>query len=511
MSILGPIVKRGIKILNFILGRKENPIDEQTLVLQDLLKKAQNTAFGKKYNFSEILNSTDPKIKFKRKVPYHDYDKINDEWWHFLHEGKKDITWPGVPNYFALSSGTTGSESKKIPVTDEMLKSFRKSGLKQVAALANYDLPSSYFEKEVMMLGSSSNLTFKNGHYEGEISGITTGNLPFWFKGYYKPGEEISNMEDFDERVAKICENSSQWDIGSLSGIPSWVEIMLKKVMAHHNAKDIHEVWPNLQVFTSGGVAFEPYQKSFHSLMGKNVHVINTYLASEGFFAFGDKPDSLDMKLVTDNGIYYEFVPFKPEYIQEDGSLNQAAPSLHLKQVEKDVEYVMLISTCSGLWRYMIGDTVKFTDVEKHHIQITGRTKFFLNVEGSQLSVNKMDDAIKHLEEKYEVEIHEYTLASIRHGEDFTHYWHIGLEEKIDADKMALEIDKYLQDVNKNYKVARTRMLKNVVVIPIDPDIFFDWNAHSNKKGGQVKMERLMSEDKYKEWRKFVIEWKKSE
>ncbi len=506
MSILGPIVKGGIKLLHFITGRKKDATDEQRAVLRELLQTAKDTEFGKHYRFDRILRSRNPEKMFRKLVPIHHYEKIHSEWWKKLHDGAENITWPGRPHYFALSSGTTGKSSKRIPVTDDMLKAFKKTGIRQVAALSNYDLPTSFFEKEVMMLGSSSNLTYRDGHYEGEISGITTGNLPFWFKGYYKPGEEISSLEDFDERIDKIARNAKNWDIGSLSGIPSWMELMLKRVMEYHDAKDIHEVWPNLQVFTSGGVAFEPYEKSFRSLLGKPVHVINTYLASEGFLAYGDEPGSLDMKLITDSGVYFEFVPFRSEYIDEDGGLKANVPTYNLREVNDQEDYVLLISTCSGLWRYSIGDTIRFTDVRKQRIRITGRTKFFLNVEGSQLSVNKMDDAIRHIEEKHGIEVNEYTLASIREGSDFTHYWHIGTEQEADAETVSRDLDQYLKDANKNYGVARTRMLKKVVVHLVHPSVFYDWNAFSKKKGGQVKTERLMQEERYREWRSFVEE-----
>src|SRR5690606_15298845 len=272
-----------------------------------------------------------------------------------------------------------------------MITAIRRAGTEQVFALSNFDLPPDFFEKEILMLGSSTSLNIKDGHKEGEISGISASNIPFWFRSYYKPGEEIACIDDWDERVQKIAEKAPEWDIGALSGIPSWIELMLQKVIQHHNLNHIHEIWPNLQVFTSGGVAFGPYEKSFNALMGQPITIIDTYLASEGFIAFQSRPDTDAMKLVTDEGVYFEFVPFKPEYIKEDGSLVKDAPSITLKDVRLDQDYVLLMSTVSGAWRYEIGDTIMFTDVERAEIKITGRTKFFLNTVGSQLSVNKMD------------------------------------------------------------------------------------------------------------------------
>ncbi|MGB5556031.1 MAG: GH3 auxin-responsive promoter family protein, partial [Flavobacteriaceae bacterium] len=396
MAILGNLIKGVIHSTEIISG-ESHPVKEQQKVLLELLQEANSTAFGKYHGFEEILNSHNIEKDFKEKVPYHDYDALTQRWWKKVHDGIPDITWPGNPDYFALSSGTTGKTSKRIPVTDAMIVAIRKTGIKQVFALRNFDLPADFFEKEILMLGSSTDLVEHNDALEGEISGISASNIPTWFQRYYKPGKEIAQIDDWDERVQRIAEKAPDWDIGALSGIPSWMELMLEKVIEHHNLKHIHEIWPNLQVYTSGGVAFGPYEKSFNALLGKPITVIDTYLASEGFLAFQTRPETDAMQLVTDNGIYFEFIPFRPENMNPDGSLSDNAPSLTLAEVELDQDYVLVISTVAGAWRYMIGDTIEFTDIEKAEIKITGRTKFFLNTVGSQLSVNKLDDAVQRL------------------------------------------------------------------------------------------------------------------
>lgn len=505
MAILGSLIKGAIHLKETFSTEKDH-WKEQQEVLQYLLTTAKDTDFGQHYKFESILNSENPSKVFSEKVPYFNYDKINEEWWSKLHNGHNNITWPGRPSYFALSSGTTGNTSKRIPVTDEMIEAIRDAGLKQVFALSNFDLPADFFEKEIMMLGSSTDLEEKNDHKEGEISGISAGNIPFWFRSYYKPGEEIAKIDDWDKRVALIAEKAKDWDIGALSGIPSWIELMLQKVIDHHNLKDIHEIWPNLMVYTSGGVAFGPYEKSFNALMGHPITIIDTYLASEGFIACQTRPGTMAMQLISDNGIFFEFVPFKPEYIQEDGSLVQNAPALTLNEVELDKDYVLVISTVSGAWRYMIGDTIKFTDLEKAEIEITGRTKFFLNTVGSQLSVNKMDDAMGFLEETFHTKIPEYTICAKRCEDgEFYHCWYLGSPMKNpDMDSLSNSLDKFLKEANKNYKVARAKSLKGVKVKVVGPEVFYDWNGKNKKKGGQVKMERVMNEDKFSEWEKFV-------
>ena len=503
MAIIGSIIKGFIDIKE-VLTSEVNHEEVQYEVLINLLEKAKDTEFGKHYKFDEILASKNVAKVFSEKIPYFDYNKINTEWWYKLHDGDKNVTWPDSPNYYALSSGTTGKTSKRIPVTDDMISAIKSAGIEQVYALTNFDLPSEFFEKEILMLGSSTDLEEKEDHLEGEISGISASNIPFWFRSYYKPGKEIALIDDWDERVKKIAEQAPSWDIGAISGIPSWIELMLKEVISYHKLNHIHEIWPNLQVYTSGGVAFKPYEKSFNALLGKPITIIDTYLASEGFIAFQSHPDDSSMQLITDNGIYFEFVPFKPEYINQDGSLTADAPSYPITDVQLEQEYVLIMSTVSGAWRYIIGDTIEFTDVESAKIKITGRTKFFLNTVGSQLSVNKLDDAIQHLEKVFDVQIPEYTISAKRFDGEYYHSWYLGTDEsKGNADNFAEEIDNFLKSHNKNYKVARSKALKGVTVNLVSPSVFYDWNETNKKKGGQVKMERVMGDEKFKEWEKF--------
>ncbi|CAN5341673.1 GH3 auxin-responsive promoter family protein [soil metagenome] len=508
MAFVGSLIKGLIDIRDKIVSEPD-PQEAQKEELINLLKKARDTAFGRHFKFDEILEAEDICTAYARKVPYFDYNKINEEWWSRMHKGENNITWPGKPPYFALSSGTTGKTSKRIPVTEEMVDAIRQTGIKQVGALANFDLTSDFFEKEIMMLGSSTDLKEEGDHKEGEISGISASNIPAWFRGFYKPGIEIAQIENWDERVKKIAEHAKSWDIGAISGIPSWVELMLKEIIAYHKVTNIHEIWPNLRVYTSGGVAFEPYEKSFNALLAFPLVVIDTYLASEGFLAYQQRPDTNAMKLVLDNGIYFEFVPFKAEYVNEDGSLTNDAPVIALKDVKAEEDYILLISTVSGAWRYLIGDTIKFTDLEKYEIRITGRTKFFMNVVGSQLSVNKMNDALKELEGKFDIKIPEFTLSAIRIDGEFYHSWYLGTEGKISNEELSKALDESLKDANKNYSVARSKALKGVKVKTISPGLFHEWNAANKKKGGQVKMEKVMNEEKFAEWEKFIKEQEK--
>ncbi len=505
MPFLGTIVKKIIELGETLSG-DASPAEAQEKVLRTLLEKAKDTDFGKHYGFEDLLNSPDLVQTFASRIPFHNYDKMNQEWWHRVLQGEEDVTWPGRPHYFALSSGTT-SHSKHIPVTDDMLASIRNSGIKQILSLSGFDLPASFFEKQIMMLGSSTQLKEKEDHKEGEISGISASNIPFWFRGYYKPGIEIASIDDWDTRIELIAEQARNWDIGSLSGIPAWIELMLKRVIEYHKVETIHDIWPNLTVYASGGVALGPYRSSLDKLFGKPVIYVDTYLASEGFLAFQNRPDAEGMKLVLDNGVYFEFIPFDESIIEEDGGICQDAKALTISEVEEGVDYVLIISTVTGAWRYLIGDTVRFTDKDRCEIIISGRTKFFLNGVGCQLSVNQMDHGIQDLNEHFSMDITEFTVAEVRRGEDFIHQWYVGAthsEQWPDNDTVATRLDQTLCEINKNYAVARSRALKNVKVTVIPTHIFHDWNAARKKLGGQVKMAKVMKEQEFNEWETFV-------
>ncbi len=431
--------------------------------------------------------------------------RIYDEWWHYLLEGHQNITWPGGQNYFALSSGTT-SNKKYIPVTDDMIEAIKNSGMQQVMSLKNFDLPSDYFEKQILMLGSSTSLIQQADHLEGEISGISAANIPSWFTNFYKPGTEIASIADWDEKVARIAEEAPGWDIGSISGIPSWVELMLKEIIAHNKLTTIHDIWPNLNVYTSGGVAFEPYRKSMEKLLARPLIYIDTYLASEGYLATQKRPDTNSMALIVNNGVFFEFVPFVEENIDDEGRVKQGVKVYTLEQAEENTEYVLLISTVSGAWRYMIGDTVKITDKKRAEIQISGRTKHYLNVVGEQLSVQKMNMGIQKLEDAFGTEIKEFIASTVFENEEYRMKWIIGTNTGIDAAKAAEIIDKELCDNNKNYQVARTKALKGVDVEAVPVEHFYSWSEEFKKLGGQAKIPRVMKENEFSEFREYVLQ-----
>ncbi|WP_339924329.1 GH3 auxin-responsive promoter family protein [uncultured Cyclobacterium sp.] len=503
MPVIGELIKKAIE-LGGKLNSENSPEKDQAKVLSHLLETAKDTAFGKYYGFKNILDAGDISKVFQEKVPYHDYDKIYNEWWKKIRDGHEDITWPGINKYFAVSSGTT-SKSKYIPVTEEMIDAIRKTGIQQVVSLSKYDLPPDFFERQIMMLGSSTALQSHDGFLEGEISGISASQIPFWFQSFYKPGPEISAIENWDDRIEEIAKNAKDWDIGSISGIPSWIELMMKRVIAYHGVSSIHEIWPNLSVYTPGGVAFEPHKKSFEKNLAHPLIYIDTYLASEGFLAFQNRPDTDAMALVLDNGIYFEFVPFEPENLDENGAVKADAKALTIGEVVENKDYILLISTVAGTWRYMIGDTIAFTNKEQAEIKITGRTKFFLNVVGSQLGVHQMDKAMEAVQEKFNLTVPEYTVAAIEENGEYLHRWYLG-KDSGNADENSVKefLDTFLRENNKNYNVARSKALKSIDVKIVSVNTFIAYNEKEKKKGGQVKFPRVMKAEPFGQWEDFV-------
>lgn len=503
MAIIGEIIKRVIDV-NGLINREASPWEAQKKVLLEMLEEAKKTAFGRKYDFHGMLAEADTVRQFQQVVPIYDYDKLYAEWWHYLHEGYENVTWPGGQHYFAMSSGTT-SNSKAIPVTDAMLNAIKKAGIQQILSLKNFDLPSDFFEKDIMMLGSSTKLVEHNGFLEGEISGISAANLPLWFRRFYKPGKKIAESRDWDERMYRVVRAAKKWDIGSMTGIPSWSEILIKEIIRHHKVDTIHDIWPNLTVYSTGGVAFGPYRKSFEKLFAKPMVYIDTYLASEGYLATQKRPDTDAMALITNNGIFFEFVPFTPDNMDEGGCVKQHAPTLTIQEVEEGVDYVLLISTVSGTWRYMIGDTVIVTDKEHAEIMISGRTKHFLNVAGEQLSVHQMNQAIQKLQEQFGLQIREFTVASIRRGERYINKWYLGADEAQTASTQITEaLDAALQQNNKNYTVARRQTLDRIEVDIIPVTHFYQWSEQDKNLGGQTKIPRVMSEEDFEAFEAFI-------
>ena len=506
MAIVGTILQEVIKKKKENLEKRQIKFILQEQTLRQLVLKARNTEFGIDHSFGDILNNPQIIESFKRNVPVYDYEKLFYEYWHKLLEGKANVTWPGKVRFFGLTSGTSNDASKRVPLTRDMIKSIRRVGIRQWLALAELELPPYFFEKSVLMLGGSTSLVKMETYFEGDLSGIMASRLPFWFGRFYKPGV-IAREKDWNTKINKIVKKAREWDIGGITGVPAWVQIMLERIIEYYGISTIHDIWPNFRVYTHGGVNFAPYKKSFEKLMGKEVYYMETYLASEGFLAYQRKKDHA-MQLVLDNGIFFEFIPFNGDNFNPDGTLVENPEIRLLDEVTEEEDYAILISTCAGAWRYLIGDTIRFTSVKDFEIVITGRTKHFLSLCGEHLSIDNMTRAISEISEKLNIDIKEFTVAGIPYNRLFAHKWYIGTDQPIE-DPVHLKqlLDQTLSRLNDDYAVERKAALKEVLIEILPTKVFYDWLKIKGKEGGQNKFPRVI-QTLYNEWDEFVQQYK---
>jgi len=485
---------------------QSNPQRQQLRVLKKLLRKAQFTEFGQQYRFDDILLSRYPDKKFQELVPVHDYNKIYNEWWKKTLGGVPDVAWPGKIKYYALSSGTSESASKYIPVTREMLRSNTVNYVKQLISLFNYEhLPRNAITKGFLMLGGATDLQKgKAGWFAGDLSGILAKNRPFWFQTFYKPGGRIAAIKDWNQKLNEIVEHAREWDIGYIVGVPAWCQMCMEMVIDHYQVKDIHEIWPNLGFFVHGGVAFEPYKKGFERLLGKPIVYIENYLSSEGFIGYKNREHAKGMKLVLDNNIFFEFVPFDEKNFDNDGNIIPKPEALMVHEVEEEKEYALLISTNAGAWRYLIGDTVKFTDKEKCELVITGRTKHFLSLVGEHLSVDNMNKAIETISNELNISIPEYTVVGFPHKTFFAHKWYVACNDEVDTEFLAKKIDLKLRELNDDYATERDSALKEVLLEKLPEEKFMKFMELKGKLGSQHKFPRVMRGKMLEDWDSFL-------
>jgi hypothetical protein len=494
------------KNLNNALGLPQrSPQRSQLRVLKKLLRRARYTAFGQAFGFEQILQSKRVGKLFQQKVPVYSYNKIYNEWWKRSLEGEADICWPGKIKFFALSSGTSESASKYIPVTNDLLKGNKIIMIKQLISLFNYkDVPLASISKGWLTLGGSTDLQKGPGYYAGDLSGITAKKAPFWFQPFYKPGKKIAKEKDWNKKLKEIVEKAPNWDIGFIVGVPAWIQMCIEMVIERYGLNNIHEMWPNLAFFVHGGVSFEPYKHGFEKLLGKPIQYVETYLASEGFLAWQDKRNGLGMRLSFNQHIFFEFVPFDENNFDENGEMIASPQTLMIHEVEEGKDYAILISTVAGAWRYLIGDTVRFTDKDRAEIIITGRTKHFLSLVGEHLSVDNMNKAIQLVAQDLNVSIPEYCVTGEPAGTFFAHHWYVACDHKIDEQQLIQKIDAQLVLLNDDYAVERKSALKEVRITLLPEKTFLSFLESKGKIGGQHKFPRVIKGSLLSDWKNFI-------
>ncbi len=493
-----PLINSVIKWLNFKRNTQielysKYPHDIQDEMLFELLESASGTEFGMSHQFGEITAVGE----FQKRVPLQTYEDIKP-WVERLREGEKNLLWPGETKWFAKSSGTTNDKSKFVPVTKESLEDCHFRGGKDVLALYVRNYPESkIFSGKSLTLGGSHNIiNFSNKSYYGDLSAILIENIPSWTQFIRIPPADIALIEEFEEKIEKIIESSLRENVTSFAGVPSWYLVMMKMILEKTGKSNILEIWPSLELFIHGGVNFDPYREQYKKLIpSPEMHYMETYNASEGFFAIQDNPSQHDMLLMLDLGVFYEFIPMK-----EWGSSNPTV--LTLKDIEIDENYAIVISTNGGLWRYIIGDTVKFTSRMPYRIRITGRTKQFINAFGEELIVDNAEQALRIACERENAIIQEYTAGPVfmDEGRKGAHQWIIEFEkEPASPEHFVSVLDTVLKTLNSDYEAKRhknlTLEMPHMVIVP--PGTFYNWMKNRGKIGGQNKIPRLANDRQY--------------
>ena len=472
---------------------KKHPEEVQMKTLLKLLHAAGDTEYGKKYGFRTIGSEEE----YKSRLPLQDYDEIKP-YVERLRNGESDVLWPGEIKWFAKSSGTTSDKSKFIPVTYEALEECHYRGARDILAIYTKNYPETrLFSGKGLTIGGSHQVNnYQNQSFYGDLSAILLENSPFWVSFIRTPNMKIALLEKWEEKLERAYEATLYENVTSISGVPSWNLVFIKYILEKTGKASLLEIWPNLELFIHGGISFLPYREQFEKLIPSlAMHYLETYNASEGFFAIQDDPDSDNMLLMLDYGVYYEFIPM--ELINENNP-----KTLSIGEVEPDRNYAIVISTNGGLWRYVIGDTVIFTSLYPHKIKISGRTRHFINAFGEELIIDNAENAMKATCRKTGAVISEYSAGPVFMSETTkgTHEWVIEFEKEPDNMELFTSmLDKSLQSLNSDYEAKRYKniTLDIPVVHSVKKGVFYNWLKEKGKLGGQNKVPRLANDRRY--------------
>jgi len=470
------------------------PHDVQEECLRKLIEAARNTEWGLAHDYENMFTLE----QFKRNVPIQTYESLKP-FIDRIRKGEQNVLWNTDIKWFAKSSGTTNDKSKFIPVSEESLNECHYNGGRDMISIHCALNPETqlFTGKNLALAGSL--VTEHRGQYEmqhGDLSAIVINNLPVWAEFFRAPELSIALMDKWDEKLEKIAQATINENVVSLAGVPSWMLLIMKRVLEESGKRSISEVWPNLEVYFHGGVSFAPYKEQFTKIFNnEDLNYLELYNASEGFFGMQDQRSSDELLLMLDYGIYYEFMPIE--------NLNKENPdTVSLDEVNLDTNYALIISTNAGLWRYMVGDTIKFSSLYPYRFRITGRTKHFMNAFGEEVMVDNADKAIAMACQKTNAQIKEYSAAPVymNQKESGAHEWVIEFEVAPNSMKQFThELDNALKSINSDYEAKRYQnmILKEPIIHAVATDIFYKWFKMKNKLGGQHKVPRLSNDRKY--------------
>ncbi len=466
---------------------KKFPVEVQEETLSRIVKRATDTIFGEEHGFKDISSYRD----FKNQIPVRDYDSLKPYIEKAL-KGEDSVLFPGDVRWFAKSSGTTSAKSKFIPITRENMEECHFRGGKDAVAMYFINNPhSKLFKGKSLVIGGSHQVSnYNSDSYFGDLSAVLLQNMPFWVHVLRTPDLSIALMDEWEEKLEKMAEATINDSVSNIAGVPSWTLVLMNRILEITGANNIHEVWPKLELFMHGGVSFDPYREQFKKLFpDPSMKYLETYNASEGFFSIQDDPESDDMLLMLDYGVFYEFIPMS--------DWNSDNPRvLPLEEVELSENYAIVISTSAGLWRYKIGDTVKFTSINPFKIKITGRTKHFINAFGEEVIIDNADKALKKACQLTNANVAEYTAAPkfMKAGEQGSHQWLIEFANPPENLEYFMEVlDNTLKANNSDYEAKRYKDLALVrpELVVVEKGTFYKWMKSNNKLGGQHKVPRL--------------------
>ena len=490
MKLLSPAISSLARMrLWRIEGWRNHPLDAQREVLQDLVTSAQYTEFGRKYNFSRLFNLR----AFKEAVPIHEYEDLKP----FIERtmnGEQNILWNTPVYWFAKSSGTTSDKSKFIPISDESLEDCHFKAAKDVLTLYyQFNQDSELLTGKGLVIGGSHTINPMNNVAQyGDLSAVLLQNTPFWGHWLRTPDLSIALMDEWESKIEKLATSTIKENVTSVSGVPTWTLVLFKRILEITGKRTIAGVWPSLELYMHGGVSFTPYKEHFRKLIGKDIHYLGMYNASEGFFAAQDIPGQEGMLLFVDHGIFMEFMPVS-EYGKKEPQ------TIGLQDVESGKNYALVISTNGGLWRYVVGDTIQFTSLHPFRIKVSGRLKHYINAFGEEVIADNTDRAIAIACEKTGAIVNDYTAAPVYFSDhsNGAHEWLIEFEkEPENMESFTCDLDAALKSVNSDYEAKR---YKNIalglpVVHSLKKGIFSEWLRNKGKLGGQHKVPRLSNE-----------------
>ena len=477
-----------------------DPITTQHVVWQDLLAAGQYTEFGRLHNFSQIQSLAD----YKQTVPIQEYEDLKP-YIERMMNGEENLLWNTPVQWFAKSSGTTSDKSKFIPISEESLQDNHYRASKDVLSFYYASHPESdLLTGKSLVIGGSHQINQLNEEVQyGDLSAVVMQNSPFWTNWIRTPDLSIILMDEWESKIEKLAQSTIHENVTSMAGVPTWLIVLLKRILQITGKKNIKEVWPSLELYMHGGVSFVPYKKQFEELIGAPINYLEMYNASEGFFAGQDDIDKEGMLLMCDHGIFYEFVP-----VEEWEKPNPR--TILLNEVEAGKNYALVITTNGGLWRYLIGDTIQFTSLQPYRIKVSGRLKHYINAFGEEVIIDNTDKAIAIACKKTGAIVKDYTAAPVYFSEDSNgaHEWLIEFEkDPDDLQQFSYELDTALKSINSDYEAKRYKdiALRLPIIKKVASNTFVNWLSSKGKLGGQHKVPRLSNERKLvEEIKKFI-------